>query len=391
MGVSKETNLPIHWSSTQNVRWKAPLPERGNSTPIVWGDRVFITQAVAKQAQRLLLCFDRGTGKALWQAGTVYPDKELSHETNPHCSASPVTDGERVVASFGSAGLFCYDFNSGKELWHRDLGKQVHIWGNAASPILFDKLCILNFGPGERTFLIAVDKRTGQTLWQVNEPGGRSGENSPAQGKPEWIGSWSTPIVIRVSDHDELVMSFPKRVAAFDPLTGKELWTCSGLNELVYTSPIYADGVVVCMGGYMGSSLAVRPGGRGDVTATHRLWQVPKTPQRIGSGVISGNHIYIVNDPGTAQCLELQTGKVLWTERLKGPGPRGDSWSSMLLAGASLYALNQAGDAFVLKANPQFEVLATNSLGETTMASPAVSNGDIFIRTHQNLWCIGSD
>src|SRR5205085_10286328 len=131
----------------------------------------------------------------------------------------------------------------------------------------------------------------------------------------------------------------------------------------------------------------VKPGGHGDVTATHRLWHVPKAPQRIGSGVISGEHIYILNDPGTAQCLQLQTGKVLWTERLKGPGSRGDSWSSMVLAGDRLYAVNQAGDTFVLRANPQFEVLATNSLAETTMASPAVSNGDIFIRTHQHLWC----
>jgi outer membrane protein assembly factor BamB len=184
-------------------------------------------------------------------------------------------------------------------------------------------------------------------------------------------------------------MSCPKRLAAFDPFTGKEFWTCSGLNELVYTSPLYADGIVVAMGGYLGSSLAAKPGGHGDVTATRRLWHIPKTQQRIGSGVISGRYLYILNDPGIAECLELQTGQAVWSERLKGPGPKSDAWSSMVLAGGKLYVVNQSGDTFVLQAIPRFEVLATNSVGETTMASLAVSNGEIYIRTHQNLWCIG--
>jgi outer membrane protein assembly factor BamB len=387
-GVTTEKNLPTRWSTTENVRWRTPLRERGNSTPIVWGDRVFITQAIEMESRRTLMCFDRTDGKLLWQSGVKYTEKEATHATNPHCSASPVTDGERVIASFASAGLCCYDFN-GKERWHRDLGKQAHIWGNAASPILYGDLCILNFGPGERTFLIALDKKTGKTIWQVNEPGGDSGETKPGE-KPQWIGSWSTPVVIKVSGHDELILSWPKRVAAYEPKTGKELWTCSGLNPLVYTSPLYADSAVVCMGGFNGSSLAVKAGGSGDVTETHRLWQHPKTKQRIGSGVIAGGHIYILDDPGVAECIELLTGKVVWEERLQGQGAKSDSWSSMVLSGDKLYVVNQSGDTFVLKANPKFELLSANPLGETTMASLAVSNGEIFIRTHSNLWCIAA-
>jgi len=388
-GVCAEKDLPLRWSTNENVRWRTPLPERGNSTPVIWGNRIFVTQAIQKENRRTLICLDRSNGKQLWQSGVVYPEKEMSHDTNPQCSASPVTDGERVVASFGSAGLYCYDLD-GKETWHRDLGKQTHIWGNAASPMLRGELCILNFGPGERTFLIAVNKKTGETVWQNNEPGGDSGEKKPGQEKPEWIGSWSTPIVISVDGHEELIVCFPRRVAGLDPKTGKEFWTCRGLNPLVYTSPLYDDGIVVAMGGFSGSALAVKPGGSGDVTETRRLWQIPKTKQRIGSGVISAGHIYIHNDPGVAECFDLATGKLVWEERLKGPGPKSDSWSSMVLAGERLYVVNQSGDTFVLKASPKFEVLATNSLGETTISSIAASNGELFIRTHKALWCIAA-
>ncbi len=389
-GLSDETSLPLHWSTNENVRWRVPLPDRGNSTPVIWGNRVFITQAIDGKPvhRRTLICFDRSTGKLLWQTGIDVTEREPTHETNPYCSASPAIDGERLFVSFGAAGLYAYNFE-GKELWHRDLGPQKHIWGNAASPVLYRDLAILNFGPGERTFLIAVDKRSGKTIWQVDEPGGDSGEKKPGQDKPLWIGSWTTPTLARVDDHDELLMSFPSRVASLDPMTGKERWTCRGLNPLVYTSPLYSDGVVVAMGGFGGSSLAVKTGGHGDVTETHRLWQVPKNKQRIGSGVISGDHIYILDDPGVAECIDLRTGKVIWEQRLRGQGAKSDNWSSMVLAGDKLYAINQSGDGFVVRASPKFEVLSTNSIRETTISSIAPSEGELFIRTYKALWCIG--
>jgi len=395
-GVCDEQNLPLHWSTSENVRWRVPLPERGNSTPVIWGNRVFVTQAIEKGSlakegkhRRTLLCFDRSNGKLLWQTGIDVSEKEPTHETNPYCSASPVTDGERVIASYGAAGLYAYDLD-GKEIWHRDLGPQRHIWGNAASPVLYGSLCLLNFGPGERTFLIAVDKTTGKTVWQHDEAGGDSGEKKPDQPKPAWIGSWTTPVISRVEGHDELLMSFPSRLASFDPRTGKERWSCRGLNPLVYTSPLYSDGVAVAMGGFGGSSLGVKTGGEGDVTEKLRLWQVPRNKQRIGSGVISGDYIYILDDPGIAECIELRTGKVVWEPRLKGPGAKSDNWSSMVLSADKLYAINQSGDAFVLRASPKFEVLSTNSIGETTIASIAPSNGELFIRSYKALWCIGA-
>lgn len=386
--MAKESKLPLRWGTNENVRWRTALPERGNSTPIIWKDHVFVTQAIEKEHRRTLICFDRKSGKQRWQSGVTYEEKEPTHPTNPYCSASAVTDGERIIASFGSAGLYCYDFN-GKELWHRDLGKQHHIWGNAASPVLHGDLCILNVGPGERSFLIALDKKTGKTAWQVDEPGGDYGDPKPGQdAKAVWIGSWTTPIIIKHDGRDQLIMSFPKRVAALDPKTGKEIWTCAGLNPLVYTSPLHEEGSIVAMGGFGGSAMGVKTGGAGDVTETYRLWQHPRAKQRIGSGVIHNGHVYILNEPQTFECYELKSGKLVFDERVRGPGPKNESWSSMVLAGDRLYVINQSGDTFILRATPKFESLATNSLGETTMASIAPSKGQLFIRTYKHLWCI---
>ena len=392
-GICEEKNLPEKWSATENVKWRVALPEPGNSTPIVWGDRVFVTQAVGDR--RTVICFARADGKQLWQAGITTKEKDPTHPTNPYCSASPVTDGERVIASFASDGLYCYDLD-GKELWKRtDLGRQIHIWGNAASPVIHGDLCFLNFGPGETTYLLAVDKKTGRTVWKKDEDTGYNkpptdGAGEKKGGNTTFIGSWTTPVITKIDGKDQLLMSWPNLLAAYHPLTGQELWTCSGLNPLVYTSPIYGDGIVVAMGGYGGSAIAVHAGGSGDITASAREWQHPRSPQRIGSGVVHEGHIYIHNDPGTAMCLDLKTGAELWKERLQGQGKSGTNWSSVMLSEGKCYTITQGGDCFVFKANPKFELISVNSLGERSNSSIVASNGELFIRTHQALYCIGA-
>lgn len=385
-GTCVESGLPEKWSRTENIAWSVPLPEAGNSTPVVWGNQVFVTQAMKEGGKRMLICFDRASGKTLWNAGTTYTKPELTHSTNPYCSASPATDGERVIVSFASAGVFCYDMR-GKELWKRtDLGGQHHIWGNGTSPVIAGDRVFLNFGPGENTTLHCFDKMTGKSLWKHEEPGGALGEG---EGK-KWLGSWADPLPCHAGGRDELLMSYPGRACAFDPATGKELWTCDGLTALVYNSPLYADGLMIAMSGYGGAAMAVKTGGNGDVTGTHRLWHLPKVAQRIGSGVLHEGHHYILTDGGIAECRNLKTGDLIWKERLKGPGPTGQNWSSLVLsADGKLYAVNQGGDAFVFKASPDFELIATNSLGEKVIGSIAVSDGQLFIRGHKNLWCIG--
>jgi outer membrane protein assembly factor BamB len=387
-GICEEKNLPVQWSRTNNVKWRVPLAERGNSTPIVWGDHIFVTQAAGNR--RTLICFNRPDGKLLWETSVASAEKEPTHPTNPYCSASPVTDGERVIVSFASDGLYCYDF-TGKELWRRiDLGRQIHIWGNGSSPVIHENLCFLNFGPGETTYLLAVDKTTGKTVWKQDQATDyvhpKTGE-TPNQGRT-YIGSWTTPVLMEVEGKDQLLMSWPKRLVAYDPKSSQELWSCAGLNPLVYTSPIYAEGIVVAMGGFNGMAMAMRTGGSGDVTESRRLWHHPKTKQRIGSGVIRNGYIYIHNDPGVAECFELKTGKLIWEERLKGSGPSGANWSSVMLADGNLYTITQGGDCFVFKASPQFALVSVNSLGEPSNSSVVPSNGELFIRTHQALWCI---
>jgi outer membrane protein assembly factor BamB len=374
---------PLKWSRTENVRWKASLPGPGNSSPVVWGRRVFLTQAVEKGKRRALLCFDRADGKLLWKRETSFDGKEPTHETNPYCSATPVTDGERVIASLGSAGMVCYDF-SGKEVWRKDVGKMEHIWGNASSPILFGDLAILWCGPGERQVLLAVNKTSGETVWQHAEPGGQSGLGA---GFGDWRGSFCTPIVVRVDGHDELILCVPEKVKGFNPKTGKELWSCSGLGKLVYATPVFSpDGTVVVLSGFYGPALAVRAGGKGDVTETRRLWRHKgPNPQRIGSPVLVGGHAYLANDQGNAQCLELKTGKDLWDRKRVGP-----TWGSMVHAAGRLYVCTNAGDTFIFAARPEYELLARNRLGETTRSSLAVVDDEIFIRTDEHLWCIGT-
>ncbi len=382
-GLSTEKNVPVRWDRKKNVRWKVALPNTGNSSPVAWGDRIFLTQALDKKAhKRALMCFAREDGQLLWKRVVTYKETEPTHKTNPLCSATPVTDGERVVVSFGSAGMYCYDFK-GKELWNVDLGKLYHIWGTASSPILYKNLAILWCGPGERQFLLAVDKRTGKEVWKHAESGGARTRN--AAGK--WVGSWSTPQVVRIKDRDELILSVPHTLKSFDPNTGKEYWHCDGLGPLVYTSPVISkDGIGVALSGYGGPAMAVKAGGNGDVTKTHRLWRhARKNPQRIGSGIILGEHYYLVSATGVGHCFELKTGKDLWGKKRVSCVP---IWSSMVHVDGKLYVVDSKGTCYVLRASPKYKVLAQNSINELVRGSIAVSNGDLFIRSYQHLWCI---
>lgn len=388
-GISSETDLPLKWSATENVKWKTPLPEAGNSTPIVWGDRVFVTQASGDR--RLVMAFDRRDGKALWEAGPTWTEKEPSHKTNTLCSASPATDGERVFASFGSAGLYAFDL-SGRELWRAAIGKVDHEWGYAISPVVFGDLCFLANGAGSNWWLAAFDKKTGKEAWRVKGPSVDAAERTDgfAGNRDGMVGSWSTPVVVQASGRDELVMTWPEKMVAYDPKTGRELWRASGMNPLLYTSPVPGKDLIIGSGGYGGTTIAIKPGGSGDVTTSQRVWQKIRDKQRIGSGVIKDGYMYILNTPGTAQCVDLATGEQVWEERVGNTG-KSQSWSSMVLSGDRIYVLNQGSDTVVLKASPKFELLALNSLGDgLTNSSHAISNGDIFIRTHKHLWCIGT-
>jgi len=396
-GISAEKNVPAEWDAKKNVRWKVALPDAGNSTPIIWGDRVFITQASEKKIwppkvpdgfpkgvspggsasaeKRSVMCFNRLDGTLLWQGDTVYKETESTHSTNPFCSATPVTDGERVIASHGSAGLVCYDFK-GKLLWKYDVGKLEHVWGNASSPILAGDLCIQWCGPGERQFLLALNKKTGEKVWQVDEANGDSGLTSG-----RFVGSWSTPIVARVGNQDHLIFNQPGKLTGYDPMTGKVLWTSGRGAERGYSypSPLCVDGVAIFNG------TLVKLGGNGDISKDQLKYKVAS--MYITTAVVDGDYLYGYNDAGVPSCWEWKTGRELWKDQIeKRPGGT-TTWGSLVHAAGRIYVTDQKGATHVFAAGPKYQHLATNELKEHTNASPAISGGDVFIRTHKHLWC----
>ena len=385
-GVAQEDKVPLRWSPDKNVRWKVSLPGPGNSSPIVSRGHVFVTCAEDQGKKRNLYCFDRRTGKELWVRTVEFPSVEPTHKSNPYCASTPVADGARVVVWHGSPGVFCYDFD-GKELWKKDLGEVRNEWGYGSSPILHRGKVILNFGPGDRAFLAALDLKTGKLLWKYDEPGG---PNTVLKGN---IGSWSTPIVTKVGGKDQILCSMLTRVVACDPKTGACLWFFEGLAEekvdLIYASPVVSGEIGVAFTGWAnGPTIGFKLGGSGDVTASNRLW-LERQSQRIGSGVVVDGRLYIVNaGPGTAQCMDFRTGKVLWTERLDG----GESWGSLVLAAGRLYVTSRRGITSVFRPNAEkLELLAMNDLGEASNATPAISDGQIFLRTDAHLYCIADD
>ena len=377
--------FPISWSRTNNVLWRLELPEPGNSSPIVWGNRVFITQA--EGTRRTVICVDRDTGKRLWQSGPTYdlPEPTMK-DSNPYCAASPITDGTRVIAFFGSAGLYCFDFK-GRELWHTELGKIAHMFGTASSPCLEGDLCYAFVGPGTNETMVAVNKRTGKIAWRTEAlmPRPQDLTHVSTNGPP--IGTWSTPQVIQHHGRKELIMSFDFRFGGYDARTGELLWDQDGLGLQTYVTPLWTDGILIPMSGT--TALAVRPPPtKGKPVET--LWTEPKAKFRFGSGVATTNYLFYVSENGIAECWEKNTGKVLWQERLQGPGKKNTTWSSPSLVGNVIYAPNQSGDVFAFSATRNFHLLSVNSVDEPTNASLALSQGHIVMRTDQSLWCFGA-
>ncbi|MFN0017384.1 MAG: PQQ-binding-like beta-propeller repeat protein [Pirellulaceae bacterium] len=384
-GFCEEKDIPVTWSDKENVKWKVPLENPGNSTPVVWGDKIFLTQGNKGGSIRSLLCLARADGKLIWQKDVAYAEKEKNWNEDWYANASPALDGERAVASFGSAGMYCYDFD-GKELWKRtDLGVWEHAFGNGSSPVLHGNLAILWCGPNEtkgRNFLLAVNKKTGETVWEQDQS----------------YGSWSTPLLTKVDGQDQLILGYSRDVKGqpenktgflygFDPGSGKEIWKCQGLNSYCYASPLFGDGVAVGMSGYGGSALAVKLGGAGDITSS-RLWLHPSNTQRVGSGMVVSGHVYIVDENGLPRCYDLQSGEEKWKVE-KRPGTGSTTWGSMVHVEGRLYVLMRSGETLVFAAKPTYELLAVNKLsGESTYSSPAISNGQIFLRTFKHLWCI---
>ncbi len=386
-GISSESGFPKSWSPDENIKWRTPLPEKGNGSPIVVGDKIFLLYAEDEGKKRSTLCFSRKDGSQLWKQTVEYNKVEETHKTNPYCPSTPASDGEHVYVWHRSAGMYCYDLD-GKEIWHRDLGDFRHIWGGGSSPLIYKDLVIQLCGPGEKTFLAAFDKKTGENRWQSEiEPGGSASD------KGRYIGSWATPVIINIDGQDQILCPYPTRVVSYHPKTGEVISYCTGLerekSDLCYTSPMVGDDIAVILGGFKGPGFGLRLGGKGDTTETHRLWRVQqRNPQRIGSGVVLEGYLYMANadGPGSIECINIKTGVPTWVHKRSEDGPH---WGSVVFADGVLYATGQNGTTTVFKPNPEkFEVLSINKLNEDCNATPALSNGEIFIRTWKALYCV---
>ena len=390
-GISDEKNAPLEWSKTKNVKWSATLPQPGNGSPIVSGGKVFVTCAEdAKGHGRSLYCFDRKTGEKAWVKTVTFDKDDPTHETNMYCGSTPAADGKRVVVWHSSGGLYCYDFD-GKELWKKDLGEFRHMWGYGSSPVIHNDRVILHTGPGKNEIYVAAFALAdGKQIWRTDEPFEGDGDYRAKDGAYDkaYMGSWATPLIATIDGKEQAICTMPKRVVSYDLDGGKILWFCEGIRakqgDLAYSSPAVSGDVCIVTGGFGGPSLAVKVDGDGDIT-DKRLWRKDSNPQSIGSGVVIDGYLYRPNaGPGTIECIDPKTGDIKWTERAS------TYWGSIVSVAGRCYAPGQDGVTLVFKPSPEkFELLAKNSLGEGTNSTPAISDGEFFIRTMKTLHCIG--
>ena len=373
-GVVAGTGYLDTWSATQNVVWKTAVPGRGNSSPIVWGDRIFLTTAYDGGQRVSVLAYRRSDGRLLWEtpAPTGRTDSG-AHYKNGHASATPATDGERIYVSFGPRGLFALDFN-GRIVWQRDLGSMEAYHGAAGSPLLFRNRIILYQDQYRGSFIAAFDTQTGRDVWRTPRDANTG---------------WGTPIAVRVGNREEIIVSSQQHVQAYDPERGRELWRCSGNTYEVIPTPVVGYGMIFCASGRAGPTLAIKPGGSGDVTDTHLAWTSPRGSPFVPSPILVGEQLYMVNDMASiVTSLHATTGKSMWQGRLGVANREGFSASPVAVDG-KIFFTNDDGETFVLRAGPTFDLLHVNRIGERTLASPALVDGRWYIRTDRNLYAIG--
>ena len=372
-GLVAGTGYPDAWSDTDNVVWRTPIPGRGNSSPVVWGDQIFLTTAQEGGRRLSIMSYRRSDGQLLWETSAPGSFVEHVHQKNTQASATPTTDGMRVYVSFGSRGLMAVDL-LGNLLWHQDVGRISNYHGSAGSPLLYDGKIIIYQDQQRGAFVAAFDAATGDPVWET-----------PRRAS---VG-WGSPVAIRVGDHDELIVSSQRSVNAYDPQTGRELWNCGGNLFEVIPTPAVGAGLVFCVSGRAGPTLAIRPGGRGNVTETHVAWKTTRGSPFVPSPLVYGDYLYTVNDMASiVTCFEAATGEVMWQERLGRPRREGFSASPIAVDG-KVFFTNDEGLTFVLRAGPEFELLHINDIGARTLASPALVDGRWYIRTARELLSIG--
>ena len=391
-GISTEKGIPTTWSATENIDWKVEIPGNGHSSPIVWGNKVFLTSSLNKKNKRILLCLDRHSGQTIWQRDVVQSPPETIHQLNSRASGTPATDGRQIYTAFmraegdrviapnvGSERLItpgkiivaAYDLD-GVQKWKTNVGDFISAHGFNTCPVLFEDLVIINGDHDGDAYLVALNRQSGKERWRTRR------ENKTR--------SYATPIIREIGGRTQMILSGSLCVASYDPHNGKRHWIVDGPTEQFVASMVYNGEYVFVTAGYPERHiLAIRPDGSGNVTDTHVAWRTNRGAAYVPSPIFAGPYLLVVADSGIASCFNAKTGKRHWMERL----PGGHSPSTVSADGL-VYFTSDRGVTTIVRPGKMFNVIARNELGEQISASPAISQGQIFLRTHQHLYCIGS-
>ena len=372
-GLVAGTGYTDRWSDTDHITWKTPLETTGNGSPIVWGNRIFLVTSADAGAKRGIAAFNRADGRKLWETFAPDAPAEDVKDKNGYASSTPSTDGRLVYAYLGSHGVFAVDFN-GKPAWHQSVGPIQAYHGTAGSPLLYkDRVIVYQDQRGPGGFIAAFDAKTGAVRWR--------------KPRSEQVG-WGTPIAIRAGSRDEIIVSSMRKVYAYDPGSGEVLWTAGGSLFEVIPTPVVGHGLVFASSGRAGPTLAIRPGGSGDVTATHVAWKEVKGSPFVPSPLLYEDVLYLINDMASiATAYEAKTGTVLWQGRL-GDAVREGFSASPVAVDDKVFFTNDMGETFVLQAGREFRLLHVNRLNEPVLASPALVDGTWYFRTHGHLIAI---
>jgi outer membrane protein assembly factor BamB len=374
-GTTSETGLPTTWNATANIAWKTEIPGRGHASPIVVGDRVLTVSADKDTAERILVCLDRKTGKVSWKQTVLKSPMERVHAENSHASSTPASDGKLVFCTFldGREVLVsAYDLN-GKLVWTRRPGVFSSVHGFCSTPIIYRDTIIVNCDHDGDGYIVALARKDGSERWRIE--------------RPNKTRSYCAPLIRTINGTDQMVLSGSKCIASYDPASGKQLWIIDGPTDQFVASPVYHNKsqLFFFTGGFPDHHLlAVRPDSSGNITNTDRIaWRSTRGVAYVPSPIAVGDWFFITDDRGFAHCLDAKTGTEQWEQRF------GRQHASLVSADGVVYFLNDLGVCRVVRASNKFELVATNELGEPTYASPALSNGQLFIRGERNLFCIG--
>ncbi|MEX2118743.1 MAG: PQQ-binding-like beta-propeller repeat protein [Pirellulales bacterium] len=374
-GTSAEPNIPIRWNGEtgENIAWKVPLPGSGYASPVIWDDRIFLVACREEKQERLLVCLDRNDGSLLWEQTVLRSPLEQKHSLNSYASSTPATDGRLVYVTFldqRQMVVAAYDYE-GRRKWLVRPGPFSSQHGYCSCPVLFENKVIVNGDHDGDAYLVALDRDSGQIVWKV-----------PRENKTR---SYSTPIIRRIDGRPHMILCGSMSVASYDPRDGSRHWIIDGPTEQFVASMVYNGELLFMTAGYPDKHmLAIRPDGRGNVTKTHIAWRTSENCSYVPSPIAVGGYFLVVSDEGIASCFEARTGRRTWRQRI---GPHYSA--SLVTAGGLAYFLANNGVMTIVKPSDEFEEVSKNALGDECYASPAISRGQIFLRSANSLYAIG--